>query len=222
MKRGKNMDGSGWLYNSSGDAIAYKYDDFLYNSDEKLIGWSPDSNRHFYNLNGDYIGSICKKNRLYHLDDKSGDTCCGSPSAPSYVGYFGYASYESYDSLPLGAEDVSDDLLTYTCYDRSKSGWLYNSSGDAIAYQYESYLYDSDEKLIGWCPDDDGHFYNLSGDYIGSVYAGNRLYHFDDKSGNTCCGSPSAPSYIGYFGYASYESYDSLPSGAEDVPDELL
>ncbi len=100
---------------------------------------------------------------------------------------------------------------------------LYDQAGDWIAFRTEDrYLFSVDGTLVAWAlPDQSGVLIDRNGGYLAEV-VGDRLFRrtsppFVANPGyQSDPGSPSMPSNPGNVGYAS------LPSGMEDVPQDLL
>lgn len=94
-----------YLFNSSGDWIAFRIDKNIYNADAKWVGWMPWGDDDVVSVKGDYLGTICSGDRLYHFN-KPYRGYPGYPGYPGFPGYPGYPGFAGYSSLPLGAKDV--------------------------------------------------------------------------------------------------------------------
>lgn len=94
---------------------------------------------------------------------------------------------------------------------------LFNSSGDWIAFRIHINVFDTNGKWIGWLPWYDNDVVSISGEYIGTITEGNRLYHFADKPYRGYPGHPTYPGYPEYPGYPGRVEYSPLPSGAKDA-----
>ena len=86
--------------------------------------------------------------------------------------------------------------------------YLFNSSGGWIAFRVGKFVYDSDGDWIGWLPWGDADVVTIEGEYLGTIYQGNRFYK---QIYHPYRGYPGYPGYPGYAGYAP------LPPGTEDV-----
>ena len=87
----------------------------------------------------------------------------------------------------------------------SDSQFLFDSSGNWIAFRLDQFVWDADMNWIGWLPWDDGHIVSVRGDYIGDIHPGDRLFR------------NSYSPYRGYPGYPGFVGYSGLPSGCSDV-----
>lgn len=85
--------------------------------------------------------------------------------------------------------------------------YLFNSSGEWIAFKIDSFIYDTNGNWIGWTPWNDDYAVDTLGNYLGNIIA-DRLFYFY-----------SAPyrGYPGYPGYPGYGGFFPIPSGAKDV-----
>ena len=85
--------------------------------------------------------------------------------------------------------------------------FLFNSSGNWIAFRVGRYIFDVNGNWIGWMPWNDNYVVTDGGEYMGRII-GNRLYKFWNEPYR---------GYPGYPGYPGYAGYSPLPVGAQDV-----
>lgn len=95
--------------------------------------------------------------------------------------------------------------------------YLFDSRGAWIAFRRGKYVFDPSGGWMGWLPWDDKDVVDKSGNYLGTIYAENRLYSFRFHPYRGYPGYPAYPSYPGYPGYPGYAGYSPLPVGAQDV-----
>jgi len=95
--------------------------------------------------------------------------------------------------------------------------YLFNSSGEWIAFKIGPYVFDTNGDWIGWTPWNDDYVVTPEGEYLGTIWAGNRLFYFYDHEYRGYPGYPVYPDYPGYPGYPGDGGYFPLPSGATDV-----
>ena len=86
--------------------------------------------------------------------------------------------------------------------------YLFNSSGNWIAFRKGKYVFDKDGEWIGWLPWQDQDVVGVDGQYLGTIVQDNRFYRFRDKPNK---------GYPGYPGYPGYAGYSSRPPMAEDI-----
>lgn len=86
-----------YLFNSSGEWIAFRVNRFLFNTNGHWIGWLPWNDMEIVDKKGNYLGHIFPSNRLYKK--------YYSPYR-EYPGYPGYPGFTGYSPLPLGAGDI--------------------------------------------------------------------------------------------------------------------
>ena len=58
-----------YLFNSSGDWICFKVGKYIYDTDGNWIGWLPWTDNDVVTDDGDYLGTICDKNRIYYFNN---------------------------------------------------------------------------------------------------------------------------------------------------------
>jgi hypothetical protein len=80
--------------------------------------------------------------------------------------------------------------------------YLFNSSGEWIAFRQGKYVFDTTGNWIGWLPWDNREVVKITGEYLGTIFSGNRLYKVFMRP---------------YRGYPGYPGYSPLPLGAQDV-----
>jgi len=97
--------------------------------------------------------------------------------------------------------------------------YLFDSGGIWIAFRIDKYVYSPTGKWVGWMPWSDDDVVDTSGQYLGTIFPGNRLYQLVYKPYRGYPGFPGYPKYPGYPGYPGFAGYSQLPSGARDVRD---
>jgi hypothetical protein len=97
--------------------------------------------------------------------------------------------------------------------------YLFNSSGQWIAFRVGKYVFNTEGEWIGWLPGQDLDVMDINGSYLGSIYPENRFYrkYFQPYKGYP--GYPGYPGHPGYPGYPGFKGYSSLPAGTEDLKD---
>ena len=95
--------------------------------------------------------------------------------------------------------------------------YLFNSAGDWIAFRIGKFVYDTDGNVIGWLPWGDNDVVNNDGDYLGTIFSGNRIYKRLNQPYRGYPGYPGYPVYPGYPGYPGFAGYSPLPSLTEDI-----
>ena len=88
--------------------------------------------------------------------------------------------------------------------------YLFNSSGNWIAFKIDSYLFNSNANWIGWFPWDDEHAVDKKGNYLGSIFDNDRFYKILNFP------------YRGYPGYPGYAGYSIRPQNTKDYTVEEL
>lgn len=95
---------------------------------------------------------------------------------------------------------------------------FFNSLGEWIAFQYGMFFFTPEGDWFAWKPwDDQDDLVDTNGEYIGSVWRGNRLYRFTNRVPRVVSAFPGFPSFPPYPGYPGYAGYEPLPPFAEDV-----
>ena len=59
-----------YLFDSSGEWICFKKGKFVYDIEGNWIGWLPWNDLDVVTTDGEYLGTICNKNRIYHFFNK--------------------------------------------------------------------------------------------------------------------------------------------------------
>ena len=80
--------------------------------------------------------------------------------------------------------------------------YLFDRSGNWIAFKIGKYLYNTDSKWVGWFPWD-GIAVDTEGKYLGSIYLEDRLLVDLSIHYVPYPGYPGYPGYRGYCGYIS-------------------
>lgn len=81
--------------------------------------------------------------------------------------------------------------------------YLFSSSGRWIAFRQHRYVFDTDSRWIGWLPWENGEVVDTQGQYLGTIFPGDRFYR---------------DLYRAYRGYPGFPGYSPLPPGAVDLP----
>ena len=91
--------------------------------------------------------------------------------------------------------------------------YLYNSSGEWIAFRKDKFIYDTDGDWIGWLPWGDNDVVDVNGEYLGTLFPNNRIYRIINKSYR---------GYPGYPGYPGFAGYQYRPYNMQDIPENEL
>jgi len=91
--------------------------------------------------------------------------------------------------------------------------YLFNSSGEWIAFKIGKYLYNKNADWIGWFPWDNKIAVSIEGEYLGTIYKERRLLY---NNSQPYLGYPGYPGYPGFIGYCA------LSNGLTDVPKKFL
>ena len=94
-----------YLYNSRGEWIAFRRDDYIFDIDGKWIGWVPDKDNDVVDVEGKYLGTIVG-DRFYKFLDRDVTEYPGYPGHPEEEEYPGYPGFAGPAELPPLAEDV--------------------------------------------------------------------------------------------------------------------
>jgi hypothetical protein len=97
--------------------------------------------------------------------------------------------------------------------------YLFNSLGQWIAFRKDKYVFNTEGEWIGWLPWQREDVVDVNGNYLGTIYPGNRFYRKSFQIFNGYPGYPGYPSYPGYPGYPGFQGYSPIPAGAEDFQD---
>lgn len=95
--------------------------------------------------------------------------------------------------------------------------YLFNSSGNWLAFRIEKNVFDTTAKWIGWMPWGDDDVVTVKGEYLGTICPQDRIYHFKSHPYRGYPGYPGYPGFPGFPGYPGFAGYSPLPSGADDV-----
>ena len=79
--------------------------------------------------------------------------------------------------------------------------YLFDSSGNWVAFRLGEFIYDSNANWIGWTPwgDDPDYVSDNNGNYLGHIYPGDRIYR---KAYTPYRGYPGYPGYPGFAGFS--------------------
>jgi hypothetical protein len=99
---------------------------------------------------------------------------------------------------------------------------LFDSAGNFIAFRRGQYVWNARGEWIGWLPWEDGDVVSRSGDYLGTIFPGARLYRRTDWLYRGQPGRPAYPGYPGDPGEPGFAGYAPFPPFTRDVPQELL
>ncbi len=99
----------------------------------------------------------------------------------------------------------------------SDSQYLFNSSGEWIAFRVGKYIFNTNGNWVGWLPWDGSEVVDIEGDYLGHIHTNNRFYKHLYNSYKGYPGYPGYPGYSGYPGYPGFAGYSPLPLGTTDV-----
>jgi hypothetical protein len=89
-----------YFFNSSGEWIAFRKDKWLFDTKGTWVGWFPWGDADAVDTQGNYLGTIVNKNRLYQFS--------GHP----YRGYPGYPGYPATRAIPgILATQVTHHVL---------------------------------------------------------------------------------------------------------------
>jgi hypothetical protein len=102
-----------YLFNSTGDWIAFRQRQHVYDGRCNWIGWLPWGNHEVATLEGEYMGTIVDVNRFYYFADRPRRPNPGLPSRPAYPALPDSPGLAASVVLPVGATDVAKlkDLL---------------------------------------------------------------------------------------------------------------
>jgi len=100
--------------------------------------------------------------------------------------------------------------------------YLFNSSGEWIAFRKGKYVFNTEGDWIGWLPWGDNDVVHVSGDYLGTIFANNRLFRIINRGYRGYPGYPGHPGYPGYPGYPGFAGFSPLPPSAEDIDIESV
>lgn len=105
--------------------------------------------------------------------------------------------------------------------------YLYNSKGVWIAFRQGQYVFNTAGQWIGWLPWAEKrlfktrlypHVVDIYGNYLGTIFDGDRFYRLVYPPGYPPPGYPGYPVSPGHPGYPGYPGEAELPAIAEDIP----
>lgn len=99
---------------------------------------------------------------------------------------------------------------------------LFDSVGNFIAFRRDQYIWNAAGDWIGWLPWGDGDVVTRTGDYLGTIFPGHRLYRRSNWLFRGHPGRAGYPGYPGYPGCPGFAGYSPRPPFTEDVPEHLL
>jgi hypothetical protein len=105
------MDSVVYLYDSSGNWIAFSKGDYLFAPSGAWMGWFAHDNAYAFDIDGRYLGIQVGPDRLYH---EIGSDSLVSDEHPGYPGRDtppDHPGFPGRDEIPLGMEEV--DLHQY-------------------------------------------------------------------------------------------------------------
>lgn len=97
-----------YLFDSTGYWIAFRVDEFVYDTNGEWIGWVPWDDGYVVDTEGGYLGTIFPGNRLYRITDVPLRSYPGHPGYPGSRAHPGYPGFQGVSPLPPGAEDVQE------------------------------------------------------------------------------------------------------------------
>ena len=95
--------------------------------------------------------------------------------------------------------------------------YLFNSSGNWIAFRVGECVFDTKCHWIGWMPWDDTDVVTTEGEYLGTIVENDRFYRFRDKPYRDYPDHPGCPGHPDFPGHPGYAADSSLPPDAEDI-----
>ncbi|MGC1310525.1 MAG: 4-fold beta flower protein [Phormidesmis sp.] len=100
--------------------------------------------------------------------------------------------------------------------------YLFNSSGQWIAFRLGKYVFNTEGEWIGWLPWEEPDVVDKSGNYLGTIYPEGRFYKTCFNHLREYPGYPGYPDYPGYPGYPGFKGFSPLPAGTEDLKELSL
>ena len=95
--------------------------------------------------------------------------------------------------------------------------YLFDSHGRWIAFRVRQFVFNRAVKWIGWLPWGDQDVVDTQGQYLGTIFPGDRFYRIMHNPYRGYPGYPGYPGSPGYPGYPGFAGYSSRPSGTRDV-----
>lgn len=96
--------------------------------------------------------------------------------------------------------------------------YLFNSTGEWIAFRQWQHVFDKRCNWIGWLPWGHHEVATEEGDYLGTIVGANRFYYFADRPHRSHPGAPSRLTYPPFPANPALVARVVLPVGAIDVP----
>jgi len=94
--------------------------------------------------------------------------------------------------------------------------YLFNSSGEYIAFRKGKYVYDNNSNWMGWLPWEDGEVVNKFGEYIATIFE-DRLYTSSRRDFKDHPGYTDFPGHVGSVDYPDYPGSKSIPAFMTDI-----
>ena len=95
--------------------------------------------------------------------------------------------------------------------------YLFNSSGEWIAFRQGQDVFDDRCNWIGWLPWDDNEVATREGEYLGTIVDENRFYYFGDRLERSHPGPSAPPTYPAFPVRPEAATCVALPVGATDI-----
>lgn len=94
--------------------------------------------------------------------------------------------------------------------------YLFNSSGEYIAFVQGKYVFDHQNNWIGWLPWEDGEVVNRFGEYIATI-VDDRLYENSRRDFKDHPGYIDFPGHVGGIDFPDFPGAMSIPSFMKDI-----
>ena len=95
--------------------------------------------------------------------------------------------------------------------------YLFNSSGNWIAFRVGKCIFDPHCHWIGWMPWDDTDVVTTEGEYLGTIVENDRFCRFRSQPDRGYPGYPGYPGRPDLPGHPGCAVFSSLPPNAEDI-----
>ena len=99
--------------------------------------------------------------------------------------------------------------------------YLFDSSGNWIAFCKGGYVFNQKGEYVGWIPWRDGYVVDIRGNYFGSIIRDqgghSRFYYFLNTQNRGYPGHPGYPGPPSYPGYPGFAGHSPLPPMARDI-----
>lgn len=101
-----------YLFDTTGNWIAFKKDNYLFNTSCEWIGWFPysDDKNIAVDINGSYLGTIYGNRLLYNLHQLF-LPYPGYPGYPGFPGYPGYPGFAGFSGFIPETKDIDKSKL---------------------------------------------------------------------------------------------------------------